>query len=229
MADTPQHVAIILDGNGRWATARGQERTAGHEAGADNIVRIARYAQEKGISVLSLYVFSTENWKRSQQEVSTLMRLLVRFFKVYIDEFMQRHVQLRVMGDIRRLPFATRQSVKMGIEKTAENDGVVLNIGLNYGGRDEIARAARRAMEDGISSEAMTSDVLERYLDTAGLPPVDLLIRTGGEKRLSNFMLWQLAYTEFYFTDTLWPDFKPADLDRAIEWFGQRNRRFGGV
>ena len=229
MADTPRHVAIILDGNGRWATARGQERTAGHEAGADNIVRIARYAQEKGISVLSLYVFSTENWKRSQQEVSALMRLLVRFFKVYIDEFMQRHVQLRVMGDIRRLPFATRQSVKMGIEKTAENDGVVLNIGLNYGGRDEIARAARRAMEDGISSEAMTSDVLERYLDTAGLPPVDLLIRTGGEKRLSNFMLWQLAYTEFYFTDTLWPDFKPADLDRAIEWFGQRNRRFGGV
>lgn len=229
MADTPKHVAIILDGNGRWATARGQERTAGHEAGADNIVRIARYAQEKGISVLSLYVFSTENWKRSQQEVSTLMRLLVRFFKVYIDEFMQRHVQLRVMGDIRRLPFATRQSVKMGIEKTAENDGVVLNIGLNYGGRDEIARAARRAMEDGISSEAMTSDVLERYLDTAGLPPVDLLIRTGGEKRLSNFMLWQLAYTDFYFTDTLWPDFKPADLDRAIEWFGQRNRRFGGV
>lgn len=229
MADTPKHVAIILDGNGRWATARGQERTAGHEAGADNIVRIARYAQEKGISVLSLYVFSTENWKRSQQEVSALMRLLVRFFKVYIDEFMHRHVQLRVMGDIRRLPFATRQSVKMGIEKTAENDGVVLNIGLNYGGRDEIARAARRAMEDGISSEAMTSDVLERYLDTAGLPPVDLLIRTGGEKRLSNFMLWQLAYTEFYFTDTLWPDFKPADLDRAIEWFGQRNRRFGGV
>lgn len=229
MADTPKHVAIILDGNGRWATARGQERTAGHEAGADNIVRIARYAQEKGISVLSLYVFSTENWKRSQQEVSALMRLLVRFFKVYIDEFMQRHVQLRVMGDIRRLPFATRQSVKMGIEKTAENDGVVLNIGLNYGGRDEIARAARRAMEDGISSEAMTSNVLERYLDTAGLPPVDLLIRTGGEKRLSNFMLWQLAYTEFYFTDTLWPDFKPADLDRAIEWFGQRNRRFGGV
>lgn len=229
MADMPKHVAIILDGNGRWATARGQERTAGHEAGADNIVRIARYAQEKGISVLSLYVFSTENWKRSQQEVSALMRLLVRFFKVYIDEFMQRHVQLRVMGDIRRLPFATRQSVKMGIEKTAENDGVVLNIGLNYGGRDEIARAARRAMEDGISSEAMTSDVLERYLDTAGLPPVDLLIRTGGEKRLSNFMLWQLAYTEFYFTDTLWPDFKPADLDRAIEWFGQRNRRFGGV
>lgn len=229
MADTPKHVAIILDGNGRWATARGQERTAGHEAGADNIVRIARYAREKGISVLSLYVFSTENWKRSQQEVSALMRLLVRFFKVYIDEFMQRHVQLRVMGDIRRLPFATRQSVKMGIEKTAENDGVVLNIGLNYGGRDEIARAARRAMEDGISSEAMTSDVLERYLDTAGLPPVDLLIRTGGEKRLSNFMLWQLAYTEFYFTDTLWPDFKPADLDRAIEWFGQRNRRFGGV
>lgn len=229
MADTPKHVGIILDGNGRWATARGQERTAGHEAGADNIVRIARYAQEKGISVLSLYVFSTENWKRSQQEVSALMRLLVRFFKVYIDEFMQRHVQLRVMGDIRRLPFATRQSVKMGIEKTAENDGVVLNIGLNYGGRDEIARAARRAMEDGISSEAMTSDVLERYLDTAGLPPVDLLIRTGGEKRLSNFMLWQLAYTEFYFTDTLWPDFKPADLDRAIEWFGQRNRRFGGV
>lgn len=229
MADTPKHVAIILDGNGRWATARGQERTAGHEAGADNIVRIARYAQEKGISVLSLYVFSTENWKRSQQEVSALMRLLVRFFKVYINEFMQRHVQLRVMGDIRRLPFATRQSVKMGIEKTAENDGVVLNIGLNYGGRDEIARAARRAMEDGISSEAMTSDVLERYLDTAGLPPVDLLIRTGGEKRLSNFMLWQLAYTEFYFTDTLWPDFKPADLDRAIEWFGQRNRRFGGV
>ena len=229
MADTPKHVAIILDGNGRWATARGQERTAGHEAGADNIVRIARYAQEKGISVLSLYVFSTENWKRSQQEVSALMRLLVRFFKVYIDEFMQRHVQLRVMGDIRRLPFATRQSVKMGIEKTAENDGVVLNIGLNYGGRDEIARAARRAMEDGISSEAMTSDVLERYLDTAGLPPVDLLIRTGGEKRLSNFMLWQLAYTEYYFTDTLWPDFKPADLDRAIEWFGQRNRRFGGV
>lgn len=229
MTETPKHVAIILDGNGRWATARGWERTAGHEAGAENIVSIARYAQEVGIEVLSLYVFSTENWKRSEQEVGALMRLLVRFFQVYIDEFMQRHVRLRIMGDIRRLPFATRQSVQMALKRTENNDGVIVNIGLNYGGRDEIARAVRRAMDEGVSAEEFDTETIDSHLDTAGLPPVDLLIRTGGEKRLSNFMLWQLAYTEFYFTDTLWPDFHPADLDEAIRWFNTRNRRFGGV
>lgn len=229
MTETPKHVAIILDGNGRWATARGWERTAGHEAGAENIVSIARYAQEVGIEVLSLYVFSTENWKRSEQEVGALMRLLVRFFQVYIDEFMQRHVRLRIMGDIRRLPFATRQSVQMALKRTENNDGVILNIGLNYGGRDEIVRAVRRAMDEGVSAEEVDAETIDCHLDTAGLPPVDLLIRTGGEKRLSNFMLWQLAYTEFYFTDTLWPDFHPADLDEAIRWFNTRNRRFGGV
>lgn len=229
MTETPKHVAIILDGNGRWATARGWERTAGHEAGAENMVSIARYAQEVGIEVLSLYVFSTENWKRSEQEVGALMRLLVRFFQVYIDEFMQRHVRLRIMGDMRRLPFATRQSVQMALKRTENNDGVILNIGLNYGGRDEIARAVRRAMDEGVSAEDFDADTIECHLDTAGLPPIDLLIRTGGEKRLSNFMLWQLAYTEFYFTDTLWPDFHPADFDAAIRWFNTRNRRFGGV
>lgn len=229
MTETPKHVAIILDGNGRWATARGWERTAGHEAGAENMVSIARYAQEVGVEVLSLYVFSTENWKRSDQEVGALMRLLVRFFQVYIDEFMQRHVRLRIMGDIRRLPFSTRQSVQMALKRTEDNDGVILNIGLNYGGRDEIVRAVRRAMDEGISMEEFDTETIDRHLDTADLPPVDLLIRTGGEKRLSNFMLWQLAYTEFYFTDTLWPDFHPADLDEAIRWFNARNRRFGGV
>lgn len=229
MAETPKHVAIILDGNGRWATARGLERNAGHEAGAQNMVTIARYAQEIGIEVLSLYVFSTENWKRSEQEVTGLMRLLVRFFQMYIDEFMQRHVRLRIMGDIGRLPFATRQSVQMALKRTEKNDGVIVNIGLNYGGRDEIVRAVRRALDEGISVEEFDVETINSHLDTASLPPVDLLIRTGGEKRLSNFMLWQLAYTEFYFTDTLWPDFHPADLEEAIRWFNTRNRRFGGV
>ncbi|WP_308540190.1 polyprenyl diphosphate synthase [uncultured Murdochiella sp.] len=229
MAQKPKHIAIILDGNGRWATARGKERSAGHEAGAENIVKILRYAQEVGIEVLSLYVFSTENWKRSDQEVGALMRLLIRLFQVYIDEFMQRHVRLRVMGDISRLPFATRQSVQMALKQTENNEGVIVNIGLNYGGRDEIARAARRAIAEGVSVDALDAEAIDSHLDTAGLPPVDLLIRTGGEKRLSNFMLWQLAYTEFYFTDTLWPDFHPEDLDEAIRWFAARNRRFGGV
>lgn len=229
MAQKPKHIAIILDGNGRWATARGKERSVGHEAGAENIVKILRYAQEVGIEVLSLYVFSTENWKRSDQEVGALMRLLIRLFQVYIDEFMQRHVRLRVMGDLRRLPFATRQSVQMALKQTENNEGVIVNIGLNYGGRDEIARAARRAIAEGVSMDALDAEAIDSHLDTAGLPPVDLLIRTGGEKRLSNFMLWQLAYTEFYFTDTLWPDFHPEDLDEAIRWFAARNRRFGGV
>lgn len=229
LSEHPKHVGIILDGNGRWATKRGLKRSAGHEAGTKRVLEIARAAADEGVEVLSLYAFSTENWKRSSEEVATLMRLLVRFIESSLDELIARKARLRVMGDLSRLPFVTRKAVEMAMAKTANNEQLILNVGLNYGGRDELLRAISRAFNAQETTETLDEEALSQYLDTVGLPDLDLLIRTGGEQRLSNFMLWQAAYAELYFTPILWPDFTPEDLKTALRWYETRERRFGGV
>ncbi len=229
MLDQPKHIGIILDGNGRWATQRGKKRTEGHAQGVETVLDIARAAADRGITTLSLYAFSTENWKRPADEVSTLMRLLHSFLDRYLNELMERRVRLRIMGDPSRLPAANRLAIRHALSLTEKNDGLILNIGLNYGGRDEIVRALRHLSRKGTNLEQLTEEQLESALDTAGLPPLDLLIRTGGERRVSNFMLWQIAYTELYFTDTLWPDFSAEELDQALAWYRSQDRRFGGL
>lgn len=225
IAHLPRHVGIILDGNGRWATKRNLNRTKGHVAGSENVVAITRYASDLGIEALSLYAFSTENWKRSAEEVFALMELLIRFIDEYLEELCANNVKLVLMGSPEKLPLATRSAIRMAISRTKKNTGMVLNIGLNYGGRDEIVRAVQAIANLSLVSEDSISD----HLDTALLPPLDLIIRTGGEIRLSNFMIWQAAYAELIFTDTLWPDFSREDFHAALLEYEKRNRRFGGV
>lgn len=225
----PAHVGIILDGNGRWAQARGESRTRGHIAGSENVVTITRECSNLGVRALSLYAFSTENWSRPAGEVRALMQLLIDFIKTYLDELNENNVRLITMGDISRLPLATRTAVGMALRTTQKNTGMVLNIGLNYGGRDEILRAVRRAYDAGVTPEELSEEQLSAYLDTSNLPPLDLVIRTAGEQRLSNFMIWQAAYAEFVFTPTLWPDFSVQDLHDAFHAYGKRKRRFGGL
>ena len=224
-----RHLGIILDGNGRWAQARGLERTKGHEAGMENVVRISRECMKQGIEVLSLYAFSTENWKRSSNEVSSLMKLIVVFVKSHLAELIADDAKLTIMGDISRLPFASRSAVKYAMEKTKNNKSMVLNIALNYGGRDEIIRACKKLYNKGFDFNELDEDRLDSEIDTSGLAPLDFIIRTGGERRLSNFMTWQSAYAELYFTETLWPDFSREDLLQALDDFSKRQRRFGGV
>lgn len=226
---TPKHIGIILDGNGRWATAKGLPRTAGHEAGVKRVVEIARLMDELGVEVLSLYAFSTENWKRPASEVGALMRLLLQFLSAYMDEFMTRRVRLRFMGDTDALPLPVKSAIRRAEEKTRKNGGAILNIGLNYGGHDEILRAMRRLQAEGQDLRTLDAETFSAHLDTGDLPPLDLLIRTGGEQRLSNFMLWQVAYTELYFTKILWPDFDRSALEEALAWFSMRDRRYGGI
>ncbi|MDY5841644.1 MAG: polyprenyl diphosphate synthase [Peptoniphilaceae bacterium] len=225
----PRHLGIILDGNGRWALQRGLPRTEGHRRGSENVISITRECNRLGVEVLSLYAFSTENWKRSVEEVSALMQLLIQFVKDYLPELMEKNSRLHIMGDIERLPFATKQAVKYALIKSEKNTGMVLNIGLNYGGQDEILRAFRRAAKSGMKAEDLNPENFERFLDTSSFPPVDLMIRTGGEKRISNFMIWQNAYSEFVFSDSLWPDFSIEELHCAFQEYAHRNRRFGGV
>lgn len=229
MKDSLKHLAIILDGNGRWAKKRGLDRSEGHKAGAENLVLISRALEERNISFLTVYAFSTENWKRPAKEVKLLMDLLISFINKYLPEFMERKVKIRVMGDLSRLPFLSRKAVEAAIKKTSQNNRLTINIGLNYGAKDEIIRAFKKYIKEDPGADSLDSESFENFLDTADLPPVDLLIRSGGEKRLSNFMLWQLAYSELYFTDKLWPDFSPLDLDQAIDEFYKRDRRYGGV
>lgn len=224
----PRHMGIILDGNGRWATQRGLKRTQGHIAGSENVISITRECSNLGIEVLSLYAFSTENWKRSVEEVSALMNLLVKFISKYLDELDKNNVRLMIMGDPSRLPFASRKACEMAVNRTKKNQGMILNIGLNYGGRDEIVRAIQRWMKENPKSEC-TEEEISRHLDTASFPDLDLIVRTGGEIRLSNFMIWQAAYAEFIFTDCLWPDYSIEELHKSLEIFSQRQRRFGGV
>ena len=228
----PRHIAIILDGNGRWAKKRGLPRTAGHAAGAETFRRIATYCKNIGVDYLTVYAFSTENWKRPADEVGTIMKLLDKYLREAIATMERDKIKMKVLGDVSALSPSLQAEIARTNEISTHYDGFQANICLNYGGRDEIVRAARRYAEDyaaGKVSGELTEESFSEYLYSAGMPDPDLLIRPGGELRLSNFLLWQCAYSEFYFTDVLWPDFTPDELDKAIEVFKSRDRRFGGV
>lgn len=229
----PNHVAIILDGNGRWAKSKGMPRTYGHTTGAKNVEKIAEAACNMGIRYLTLYAFSTENWNRPPEEVKALMNLLDSYLKNCIQTAKKNNMAVRILGDISRLDERMQEKIRKLEESSADYDGLHLQIAINYGSRDEIVRAIRklgRDVEAGkIAPDQISEESFSSYLDTAGLPDPDLLIRTSGEERLSNFLLWQLAYAEFYFTDVPWPDFHEEDLRRAVEAYNQRDRRYGKV
>ena len=231
--EVPQHVAIILDGNGRWAKSKGMPRNYGHAQGSKNVETICREAWNLGIKYLTVYAFSTENWKRPKDEVDTLMKLLRNYMKTCLDTAKKNHMRVRVIGDKTGLDDDIRSRIDELEKASAGNDGLNFQIAINYGSRDEIVRAVRRLtadVEDGrLDSSSINEEVLTSYLDTAGIPDPDLLIRTSGEQRLSNFLLWQLAYTEFYFADVHWPDFTREELVKAIEAYNKRERRYGGV
>ncbi len=223
-SNSARHVAIIMDGNGRWAKRRHLPRAEGHRRGVEAVRRIARAAREMGLEALTLYAFSTENWRRSEDEIAALMGLMKRFILSDLDEFVANNVRLRIIGDYKAFPADITKLIDNALARTAGNDGTTLAVALNYGAQDEIARAAAKAAAQG----AVTVEAIEAELDTAGMPPLDLLIRTSGEQRLSNFLLWQAAYAELWFTDVLWPDFKPEHLAEALASFGTRERRYGG-
>jgi len=220
----PRHVAIIMDGNGRWAKKRHLPRAVGHQRGVEAVRNLVRAAREMGLEALTLYAFSTENWRRPEEEVSALMGLLKRYILADLQEFIENNVRLRIIGNYRALSADIVELLDDALAKTAHNDGTSLVVALNYGSQDEIIRAANRAAAKG----EITAQSLEAELDTAGLPPLDLLIRTSGEVRLSNFLLWQAAYAEMLFVDTLWPDFTPQHLRDALTEFANRERRYGG-
>ena len=229
----PRHVAIIMDGNGRWATNRGLGRSAGHAAGTEALRDIIRASDDWGIEVLTVYAFSTENWARSKEEVGALMGLLLKYFASEIDELDEKNVRILILGDVDGLPEAQRKAVISAMERTRDNTGLQLNIALNYGGHAELTRAMRRLGEKIARGEMKPEDIdeaaVEAELYTAGQPNVDLLIRTSGEKRLSNFMPWQLAYAEMVFDPVLWPDFDRAQYLKDLRQYAARDRRFGGV
>lgn len=226
MGRLPHHIAIIMDGNGRWAKKRGLPRTAGHKVGAEVFRDIATYCQELGIEYLTIYAFSTENWKRPKDEVDVLMSLLEQYLQEAIDTMERDHIRLRVLGDVAGLSPQLQRMIDETNAISTHYQGFQADICLNYGGRAEILRAARLCAEAG---EEWTEENFSKYLWSAGIPDPELIIRPSGELRLSNFLLWQCAYSEFYFCDTLWPDFKRKDLDLAIIDFQHRDRRFGGV
>ena len=231
----PRHIAIIMDGNGRWATKRGLPRTAGHKAGAETFRRMATYCKNLGVQYLTVYAFSTENWKRSADEVGAIMGLLKRYLLEAVDTMEKDHIRLRFFGDM--TPIAPElQALAHRTDEISDQlapGDFQANICLNYGGRDEILRAARRFAAECAAGEKQPEDLTDTlfstYMDSTGIPDPELIIRPSGELRLSNFLLWQCAYSEFYFTDALWPDFDEAELDRAIASYRTRDRRFGGV
>lgn len=229
----PQHVAIILDGNGRWAKSKGMPRNYGHVRGAKNLETICRDAYNMGIKYLTVYLFSTENWKRSKEEVNALMDLFRSYTKTCKNTARKNNMKVRVLGDPEALDSDLRRSLKELEESSKGNTGLNFQIAINYGSRDEMVRAIRRLAQDCMEGEVRPEDIDERlfasYLDTREVPDPDLLIRTSGEQRLSNYLLWQLAYTEFYFTDVLWPDFTKEELIKAVEYYNGRDRRYGGV
>ena len=229
----PQHIAIILDGNGRWAKAKGMPRNYGHTAGAKNVETVCQAAHDLGVKYVTMYAFSTENWNRPEGEVEALMKLLESYLKNCIKTADKNNMRVRVIGDTTRLSERFQERIRELEAASAKNDGLNLQIAINYGSRDEMTRAMRRMSEDVAAGkrkpEEITESVFEEYLDTAGIPDPDLLIRTSGELRLSNFLLWQLAYSEFYFTDVPWPDFHKEELERAIDAYNKRDRRFGGL
>lgn len=231
--ELPSHVAIIMDGNGRWARRRGLPRIAGHHAGMKMVREIIRACDDFGISCLTLYAFSTENWKRPEGEVEYLMRLPEEFFRSEIDELVDRGVRVRFIGDTSKLPLHTQETVRRTLDRTQSNAGMTVNFALNYGGRAEVVQAARRFAQEvasgRVAADDLTEEMFEAGLSTQGLPDPDLVIRTSGEVRLSNFLIWQAAYSELWFTDILWPDFNRDHLRQALTDYSGRMRRFGGL
>lgn len=229
----PQHIAIIMDGNGRWASKRGLPRNAGHAAGSENFRKIATYCRDIGVKYLTVYAFSTENWKRSKEEVEGIMALFDKYLHEAIDEMEQDHIKLKILGDLGPISPNLRALIEKTDEISTHYDGFQANICVNYGGRDEIVHAARALAEMAARGELAPEDITEQMLTdrmyTADIPDPELIIRPSGEIRTSNFLLWQSAYSEYYFTDVLWPDFDEKELDRAINSYRRRNRRFGGT
>jgi undecaprenyl diphosphate synthase len=227
----PRHVAIIMDGNGRWAEKRHEPRLFGHKAGADSVRNVVEAARELGIKVLTLYAFSSENWNRPTREVSGLMSILKKFLVSELSRMQKNDIRLSCIGELERLPDEVRTVLLDSIAKTSANSAMVLNLALSYGARDELAKAARRLAEACLAGkmkpDEITPELISAHLDTADLPDPDLLIRTGGEARLSNFLLWQLSYAEIYFTDVMWPDFRKEIFLKAILDYQKRERRFG--
>jgi undecaprenyl diphosphate synthase len=225
----PQHVAIIMDGNGRWATSRGLPRLSGHEAGTENIRRITTAAGELGVKYLTLWAFSTENWRRPRDEVDGILRILSDAIDHETEALHHRGAQLRHIGSLDGLSPELQNSIRGAIELTRDNDAIVLTLAFNYGGRAELLQAIRRVIDAGIPSDQITEELISQYLYTEDMPDPDLVIRTSGEFRTSNFLIWQAAYAEWHFTPVLWPDFGPDHLQRAIEDYQHRERRFGGI
>jgi undecaprenyl diphosphate synthase len=222
-----KHVAIIMDGNGRWAKARGLPRTEGHRHGTENLRRILRAAVENGIEILTIYAFSTENWARPRAEVRMLLRILETVIDRELDELHAEGVQLRHIGELAGISASLQKKIHKAMERTQNNTRLILNIAFNYGGRDEIVHAVRRIIEDGVPADQVNEALISSYLYTGGLPDPDLIIRTSGELRVSNFLIWQGAYSEYYATPVYWPDFDATELKRALAAYGQRKRRFG--
>jgi undecaprenyl diphosphate synthase len=225
----PYHLAIIMDGNGRWARARGLPRLAGHRAGTENLRRILRACTELGIKVLTIYAFSTENWERPQSEIRGLMSLLERVIDRELAELNANGVQIRHVGRLEGISERLQRKIKQALELTAHNDRLILNVAFNYGGRAEIVDAVRHLIADGVPAEQVDETLFSRYLYTGGLPDPDLIVRTSGELRVSNFLIWQGAYAEYYATPTFWPDFDRKELLKALEQYSRRERRFGGL
>ena len=232
-APLPQHIAIILDGNGRWAKKRGLPRTAGHQEGAMNVREITKICADIGVKALTVYAFSTENWKRPEEEVKFLMKLPIKFFNDFAPELIENDIRLKVIGNVEDLPKDLQKKVLEITEMTQNNKKMTLTIALNYGSRDEIKQAVQQIATDVLDHqlkvEEISEDLIDRYLMTYDLPPLDLMIRTSGELRISNYLLWQLAYAELYFTSIAWPDFKEQQLYEALFDYQSRQRRFGGL
>ncbi len=232
VTNIPQHIAIIMDGNRRWAREKGKETSEGHKAGAENLEKIAKYCNNIGVKYLTVYAFSTENWKRSKDEVSALMILLKNYLKKFSKNANKENIRIKVLGDIEVLDGGLKKSINEAIERTKNGTGLTLNIAFNYGGRAEIVNATRKIVEkvikNELSVEEIDENIISNNLYTENQPDPDLLIRPGGELRISNFLPWQLVYSEFYYTDKYWPDFGEEDLMEAIKAFNKRNRKFGG-
>ena len=227
MNNLPAHVAITMDGNGRWASRQNLPRTKGHQEGLKSGKKIIKYCSDIGIKNVTLYAFSTENWKRAEEEVGFLMNLIHVHLKGELDFYKENKIRLRHVGDIEKLPAQVQKDIKETVEATKDYTGLTVNMAINYGGRDEIVRGVQKAIKNGLKPEEITESSFQNLLDFEGIPDVDLLIRTGGEKRLSNFLLWHVAYAEQVYRDTLWPDYTVEDFQKDIEDFQSRHRRFG--